>query len=140
MAPAYVEEPKAFRVLLSGGTASGALAQLLRIREVSPDRQRLDRRETSASSGTDELLGGVAGAGRGGRRVLHRGTDRSSRPRPRARSLFTRFYDAVVRSKDDPPAQVFVLGFDSEPIRAEKSLYDLATWTRDPARAGRVAT
>jgi rifampicin phosphotransferase len=25
---------------------------------------------------------------------------------------------------------VFVLGFDSEPIRAEKSLYDLATWTR----------
>jgi len=44
--------------------------------------------------------------------------------------LFTRFYDAVVRGKDDPPAQVFVLGSDSEPIRAEKSLYDLATWTR----------
>jgi pyruvate,water dikinase len=45
--------------------------------------------------------------------------------------LFTRFYDAAVRQKDDPPAQVFVLGSDSEPIRAEKSLYDLATWTRD---------
>ena len=45
--------------------------------------------------------------------------------------LFTWFYDAVVRRKDDPPAQVFVLGSDSEPIRAEKSLYDLATWTRD---------
>ena len=45
--------------------------------------------------------------------------------------LFTWFYDAVVRQKDDPPAQVFVLGSDSEPIRAEKSLYDLATWTRD---------
>src|SRR5215207_9704240 len=44
--------------------------------------------------------------------------------------LLTRFYDAVVRTKDGPPAQVFVLGFDSEPIRAEKSLYDLATWTR----------
>jgi rifampicin phosphotransferase len=44
--------------------------------------------------------------------------------------LLTRFYDAVVRAKDGPPAQVFVLGFDSEPIRAEKSLYDLATWTR----------
>jgi rifampicin phosphotransferase len=44
--------------------------------------------------------------------------------------LFTRFYDAVVRGKGDPPAQVFVLGSDSEPIRAEKSLYDLATWTR----------
>jgi phosphohistidine swiveling domain-containing protein len=45
--------------------------------------------------------------------------------------VFTRFYDAVVRRKDDPPALVFVLGSDSEPIRAEKSLYDLATWTRD---------
>jgi rifampicin phosphotransferase len=44
--------------------------------------------------------------------------------------LLTWFYDAVVRGKDDPPAQVFVLGSDSEPIRAEKSLYDLATWTR----------
>ena len=44
--------------------------------------------------------------------------------------LFTRLYDAVVRTKDDPPAQVFLLGSDSEPIRAEKSLYDLATWTR----------
>jgi phosphohistidine swiveling domain-containing protein len=45
--------------------------------------------------------------------------------------LFTWFYDAVVRQKGDPPAQVFVLGSDSEPIKAEKSLYDLATWTRD---------
>jgi rifampicin phosphotransferase len=45
--------------------------------------------------------------------------------------VFTRFYDAVVRGKDDPPAQVFVLGFDSVPIRAEKSLYDLAGWSRD---------
>jgi phosphohistidine swiveling domain-containing protein len=45
--------------------------------------------------------------------------------------VFTWFYNALVRQKDDPPAQVFVLGSDSEPIRAEKSLYDLATWTRD---------
>jgi pyruvate,water dikinase len=45
--------------------------------------------------------------------------------------LFTWFYKAVVRHKDDPPAQVFVLGADSEPIRAEKSLYDLADWTRE---------
>jgi rifampicin phosphotransferase len=44
--------------------------------------------------------------------------------------LFTRFYDPAVRTKDDPPAQVFLLGFDSSPIRSEKSLYDLATWTR----------
>ena len=44
--------------------------------------------------------------------------------------LFTWLYSSVVRTKVDPPAQVFLLGSDSEPIRAEKSLYDLATWTR----------
>ena len=44
--------------------------------------------------------------------------------------LFTWLYSSGVRTKVDPPAQVFLLGSDSEPIRAEKSLYDLATWTR----------
>jgi pyruvate,water dikinase len=45
--------------------------------------------------------------------------------------MLTWYYNAVVRQKGDPPAQVFVLGSDSQPIRAEKSLYELATWTRD---------
>ena len=44
--------------------------------------------------------------------------------------LFTWLYDSVVRTKEGPPAPVFLLGSDSAPIRAEKSLYDLATWTR----------
>src|SRR5215203_1705683 len=42
--------------------------------------------------------------------------------------LFTAFYDRLVRRQGDPPAQTFLLGFDSTPIRAEKSLYDLAMW------------
>jgi hypothetical protein len=33
-----------------------------------------------------------------------------------------------VRRQIDPPAQTFLLGFDSAPIRAEKSLYNLAVW------------
>ncbi|UKA67723.1 phosphoenolpyruvate synthase [Arthrobacter sp. FW306-05-C] len=46
---------------------------------------------------------------------------------------FRGFY-RTVRRDGDPPAQEFLLGFDSEPIRAEKSLYDLAGWARnDPA-------
>ncbi|WP_457948734.1 PEP/pyruvate-binding domain-containing protein [Pseudarthrobacter sp. alpha12b] len=45
---------------------------------------------------------------------------------------FRAFYKSV-RRDGDPPAQAFLLGFDSEPIRAEKSLYDLAGWARsDP--------
>jgi pyruvate,water dikinase len=43
---------------------------------------------------------------------------------------FSAFYDRSVRRPTDPPATAFLLGFDSVPILAEKSLYDLATWTR----------
>src|SRR5215204_6113050 len=42
--------------------------------------------------------------------------------------FFTSFYDRLIRREGDPPGQIFLLGFDSTPIRAEKSLYDLATW------------
>lgn len=46
---------------------------------------------------------------------------------------FRGFY-RTARRKGDPPAQEFLLGFDSEPIRAVKSLYDLAGWARsDPS-------
>jgi rifampicin phosphotransferase len=45
--------------------------------------------------------------------------------------LFTAFYDRLVRRGGDPPAQTFLLGFDSTPILAEKSLYDLGTWSRE---------
>ena len=44
--------------------------------------------------------------------------------------LFTQFYDRLVRRDGDPPAATFLLGFDSLPIRSEKSLYDLAGWAR----------
>lgn len=47
--------------------------------------------------------------------------------------IFTMFYDRLVRRAGDPPAPTFLLGFDSAPIRAEKSLYDLARWTRGHA-------
>ena len=43
---------------------------------------------------------------------------------------FRAYYDRFVRRAGDPPAQTFLLGYDSEPIRAEKSLYDLAMWAR----------
>ncbi|WP_255768804.1 PEP/pyruvate-binding domain-containing protein [Pseudarthrobacter sulfonivorans] len=43
---------------------------------------------------------------------------------------FRAFYDKLVKRHGDPPAQSFLLGYDSEPIRAEKSLYGLAGWVR----------
>ena len=55
-----------------------------------------------------------------------------------AEICFTAYYDTLVRRPGDPPATTFVLGFDSEPIRAEKSLYELARWARehDPSLGG----
>jgi hypothetical protein len=49
----------------------------------------------------------------------------------RSEALFTMFYNRLVRREGDPPAQTFLLGFDSMPILAEKSLYDLASWSRE---------
>jgi pyruvate,water dikinase len=45
--------------------------------------------------------------------------------------LFTPFYEKLVRRKDDPPALTFLVGGDSVPIRAEKSLFDVAQWCRE---------
>ncbi len=46
---------------------------------------------------------------------------------------FNAVYNRLIRRKSDPPALTFLLGFDSTPIRAEKSLYDLAMWARGQA-------
>ena len=48
-----------------------------------------------------------------------------------AEMLFTSVYNKLLRRADDPAATVFLMGYDSTPIQAEKSLYDLAEWTRD---------
>ena len=45
-------------------------------------------------------------------------------------TLFTEVYNRLLKGRDGPPALKFMLGFDSAPIRAEKSLDDLAQWTR----------
>ncbi len=45
-------------------------------------------------------------------------------------TAFTAFYRRLVRHPGDPPAATFLVGFDSAPIRAERSLFDLAAWTR----------
>jgi pyruvate,water dikinase len=45
-------------------------------------------------------------------------------------AVFTAVYNHLIRRKSDPPALTFLLGFESAPIRAEKSLYDLAMWAR----------
>jgi phosphohistidine swiveling domain-containing protein len=46
-------------------------------------------------------------------------------------ALFAWFYDRTIKRPGNPPSQTFLLGFDSAPIRADKSLYDLAIWSRN---------
>jgi rifampicin phosphotransferase len=116
----------AFRMLLGGGTQD-------RWRSYSHPRYRRIVSDWTARNiselGVDELLGGVqelvdAAA------EYYTAVQTIIPVAATSEILFTRFYNAAARSKEALPALVFVLGFDSEPIRAEKSLYDLATWTR----------
>lgn len=44
---------------------------------------------------------------------------------------WTKLYDALLRRPGDPQASDFLLGFDSTPLLAEKSLHALAVWCRD---------
>ncbi|MCL4559955.1 MAG: PEP-utilizing enzyme [Chloroflexi bacterium] len=45
-------------------------------------------------------------------------------------ALFTFFYRILIKHRTDPDAPIYLLGFDSVPIRADKSLYTLAIWAR----------
>jgi phosphohistidine swiveling domain-containing protein len=55
--------------------------------------------------------------------------------------LFSRVYDRLIKRPGDPQALTYLLGFDSTPILAEKSLYDLAEWCRvHPALAALVSS
>ena len=51
--------------------------------------------------------------------------------------LFTQIYEKMVRREGDPPASTLLLGFDNIPLAAEKTLYDLAQWSR--AQSGLAA-
>ena len=44
--------------------------------------------------------------------------------------LFTRVHDRLIQRAGEPDGTAFLMGYDSIPIRAEKSLYDLAGWCR----------
>jgi pyruvate,water dikinase len=50
---------------------------------------------------------------------------------PASEFAFTRFYTTLVKTKSDPKPAIFLVGMESIPLRAEKSLYDLATWAKD---------
>ena len=45
-----------------------------------------------------------------------------------AEMLFTRVYEKIAKKEGDPPASTLLMGWDNIPVRAEKSLYDLANW------------
>jgi pyruvate,water dikinase len=52
-------------------------------------------------------------------------------PSAGSETLFTNVYGRMVQQEDDPEAPVFLMGFDSMPINAEKAIYDLSEWCRE---------
>jgi rifampicin phosphotransferase len=122
--------PAAFRLLMES-REGGAV---VRWREYARPRYARTVEEWEANSPEDlqanELLAGA-------RELLDAGTEYYTSVQtiiPLAylsEALFTTFYNRLLKGEGDPPAQTFLLGFESMPIRAEKSLYDLATWSRE---------
>lgn len=54
-------------------------------------------------------------------------------------TVFTKVFEKLLQREGDPSALTFILGFNSMPIRAEKSLYDIGTWIgQQPALAAYV--
>jgi len=45
--------------------------------------------------------------------------------------LLTNVYNRMAKRDGDPPATALLMGWNNIPVRAEKSLYDLATWCRE---------
>jgi len=45
--------------------------------------------------------------------------------------FFTRFYNGLVKRKTDPEATAFLFGFESMPVKAEESLFDIAEWLKE---------
>jgi len=43
---------------------------------------------------------------------------------------FCKFYNALVKRKSDPDGTTLLFGLENQPLRAEKSLFDIATWLR----------
>jgi len=46
-------------------------------------------------------------------------------------AMFTKMYDRLIKRRADPSAPTYLLGYDSLPIRADKSLYSLAEWAQE---------
>ena len=55
--------------------------------------------------------------------------------------IFTQAYNRLIKKSGDPEAPVFLMGFESNPIRAEQALYDLAMWANiRPGLAAHLST
>jgi rifampicin phosphotransferase len=53
---------------------------------------------------------------------------------------FSRFYDSLVKRPGDPNPGMFLVGLDNQALRAEKALYDLASWIQaQPALAQAIS-
>jgi pyruvate,water dikinase len=47
--------------------------------------------------------------------------------------IYTRYYNALIKRRDDPEATVLLLGTEPRSLLAEKSLFELAAWIREQA-------
>src|SRR5215204_2084116 len=125
-----LRSPSAFRLVMGSGEGSGRR----RWREYSHPCYAKTVEDWEAKPPEDLLAAGLLA---GAKELLDAGAEYYTSVQTIipltyiSEALFTTFYDHLVRREGDPPAQSLLLGFDSTPIRAEKSLYDLAMWCNE---------
>lgn len=83
-----------------------------------------------ASVKAPELVAGVRELYEVSAEYLNAAVDRPIPQSNFSETLFSLFYNALIKGKADPVAATFLLGLENLPLRAEKSLFDLAQWAQ----------
>jgi pyruvate,water dikinase len=124
-----INSPRGLRLLWGGGRLNAQVRWRTYSHPRYAETVRAWRQRDAGSLSAVELLAGA-------RELLDAGTEYYTSVQtiiPIAVTnevVFARFYDLMVRRPGDPAATIFLLGYDSVPILAEKSLFDLARWAQ----------
>lgn len=88
------------------------------------------RQTDLASAKATELLAGARELYEVSAEYLNVSVDRPIPQSNFSEMFFSLFYNTLIKRKADPVAAAFLLGLENLPLRAEKSLFDLAQWAQ----------
>jgi pyruvate,water dikinase len=135
----FVKRSKFWKYMLVHGSTAGKLYEYGKIlaEEVRAKCHTVVtrwRQVDLASVKSPELLAGVRELYQVSAEYLNVSVDRPIPQSNFSEMFFSLFYNALIKRKADPVAATFLLGLENLPLRAEKSLFDLAQWAAKRAQ------